>query len=265
MAQTHRVKSRSQKTVTHIRILGGNLGWDGCQEDCHYFFKNDNWYTQEVDSTIHYLPGVWLGPATNLNSSLSWNPGRCVLLPLHGQVGVHTHLGAADMTVKVPSSPYGQDRWKRKQGKQKRESENAVQTDVSRLCRRLSEREAPIWTWLQSTALLFLLAYGVTSPSSRSTLVPDLGNFSRFSSSCSSRSGVRGPSSHRVNSGWVMKLWMEFWFLGFWMLSWRELWNALTTLIYTRGRKRRMRKHGGENRPGEQGTGGLRRKTKPKW
>ena len=39
------------------------------------------------------------------------------------------------------------------------------------------------------------------------------------------------------------------------MLSWRELWNALTTLIYTRGRKRGVRKCSGENWSAEQGTG----------
>lgn len=102
----------------------------------------------------------------------------------------------------------------------------------------------------------------MTSPSDGSILVPGLETFSKVSSSCSSRSGVRGPSSSMANSGWVMKLWMEFWFLGFWMLSWRELWNALTTLIYTRGRKRRMRKYGGKNWLVEQGTGGFEDRNK---
>lgn len=37
--------------------------------------------------------------------------------------------------------------------------------------------------------------------------------------------------------------------MGFWMLSWRELWNALTTLIYIRGRKRKVRKYKDENWP----------------
>lgn len=108
---------------------------------------------------------------------------------------------------------------------------NQVQTDVSRFWDGLSGWEATTRSWPQSTALLFLLAYSVTSPSNRRTLVPHLETSSRLSSSCLSRSGVRGTSSSMANSGWVMKLWMEFWFLGFWMLSWRELWNALTTLI----------------------------------
>lgn len=123
------------------------------------------------------------------------------------------------------------------------------------LCRGLSEWEATICAREQSTELLFSLVSGVSSPPGEDILVPGLDTFSKISSSCSSRSGVRGPSSSMVNSGWVMKLWMEFWFLGFWMLSWRELWNALTTLIYTRGRKRRVRKRSGENWSAEQGTG----------
>ena len=167
---------------------------------------------------------------------------------------VHTYLGAADTMVKTPVITLLMGQMKRETGKAGMGSRE-VHTDVSRLCRGLSEWEATICTWQQSTELLFLLVCGVTSPSGEDVLVPGLDTFSKISSSCSSRSGVRGPSSSMVNSGWVMKLWMEFWFLGFCRLSWRELWNALTTLIYTRGRKRRVRKRSGENWSAEQGTG----------
>lgn len=219
---------------------GGELGLGGCLEDC----------ILSLDMTID-MPKKQNLPFTTclgIDSSSSQNPCRSILLPLRGRV-THIYFGAADVTVKTPLITLQMGEMNRKQEKEEQESENEVQTDVSRLCRGLSGWQATICTWLQHIALLFLLAYGVTSPSNSSTLVPDVETFSRFSSSCSSRSGVRGTSSSMANSGWVMKLWMEFWFLGFWMLSWRELWNALTTLIYIRGRKRKVRKYKDENWP----------------
>lgn len=190
--------------------IRGECGVGWCQEDCHHFFQNDKWLSRS--KFYHDLPGVWLGPAANPKSNLSWNPYKSVLLPLRGQVGVHTHCCLHSSWYDDEKSHHHLIDATGENGNRENRDEShrkKIQTDVSRLCRELSDCGS--CAWLQSTALLFVLAYGVTSPSNRSTPVPNLEALSGFSSSSSSRSGVRGNSSSMANSGWVMKLWMEFW------------------------------------------------------
>lgn len=99
MAETHWIKFWSQEeVVAHVGVLWRFwVGW--CQEVCHHLFKMTASTPEEW--IYRYLPRVWL------------NPGRSVLLLLHGRVGVLTYLGAADTTMTSPTVTY---RWDRRRG-----------------------------------------------------------------------------------------------------------------------------------------------------
>lgn len=107
------------------------------------------------------------------------------------------------------------------------------QTDVSKLCKGLSGSGMVSSAILLSIALLFVLR-GEDSPGLSSLCF--LSSSASKSSSVPSRNGVSGSSSSWMNSGWVMKLWMELLDSGFSRPSYRELRNAFTTLIYATGR-----------------------------